>query len=66
MPTPVRWLASLIFIAQMYLAMVIVALVFAIPAIISRNGAFAAVHLSSNLTPEGSKPWNAPSPSPQQ
>ena len=48
MPTPVRWLASLIFIAQMYLAMVIVALVFAIPAIISRNGAFAAVHAFSN------------------
>ncbi len=48
MPTPIRWLLSLIFIAQMYLAMLVCALVFAIPAIISRNGAFAAVHSYSN------------------
>lgn len=44
MPTPLRWLLSLIFIVQMYLAMAVVALVFAIPAVISRKGAFAAVH----------------------
>ncbi len=48
MPTWVRWFLSLIFIIQMYLAMLIVALVFAIPAIISRNGAFGAVHAFSN------------------
>ncbi len=48
MPNPLRWLLSLIFIAQMYLAMLVCALVFAIPAIISRNGAFAAVHSYSN------------------
>jgi 1-acyl-sn-glycerol-3-phosphate acyltransferase len=48
MPTPVRWLLSLIFIIQMYLAMLIFALVFAVPAIISRRGAFAAVHAYSN------------------
>lgn len=44
MPKPLRWVLSLIFIAQMYLAMVVCALVFAIPAILSREGAFAGVH----------------------
>lgn len=44
MPTPIRWLLSLIFIAQMYLMMVLAALIFAIPAIVSRRGAFAGVH----------------------
>jgi 1-acyl-sn-glycerol-3-phosphate acyltransferase len=48
MPTPIRWLLSLIFVAQMYLAMLVFALIFAIPAILSRNGAFAAVHAYSN------------------
>ncbi len=48
MPTPLRWLLSLIFVVQMYLAMVICALIFAIPAIISRRGAFAAVYAYSN------------------
>ena len=48
MPTPIRWLLSLIFIAQMYFMMLVVALIFAIPAIISRRGAFAAVHFYSN------------------
>lgn len=48
MPTPIRWLLSLVFIVQMYLAMLVCALVFAIPAIISRRGAFAAVHFYSN------------------
>ena len=47
MPTPIRWLLSLIFIIQMYLMMFVVAVVFAIPAIISRRGAFAAVHCFS-------------------
>ena len=47
MPLPLRWILSLIFIIQMYLAMVIAALIFAIPALISRNGAFAAVHAYS-------------------
>ncbi len=39
-----RWILSLIFLAQMYLMMAIVAVVFAVPAIVSRKGAFAAVH----------------------
>lgn len=48
MPTPLRWLLSLIFIVQMYLAMVVLALVFAIPAILSRDMAFTAVHVFCN------------------
>ena len=48
MPMPVRYVMSLIFIAQMYLVMVAAALVFAIPALISRNGAFAGVHFYCN------------------
>ena len=42
---PLRWTLSLIFITQMYLAMAIIALAFAIPSILSRNMAFAAVHV---------------------
>ena len=44
MPTPIRWTLSLIFVIQMYLAMAIAAIVFAIPAILSRNMAFVGVH----------------------
>ena len=44
MPKPLRWLLSLIFILQMYLAMALMALAFAIPAILSRDMAFVAVH----------------------
>ena len=44
MPKPLRWLLSLIFILQMYLAMALLALAFAIPAILSRDMAFVAVH----------------------
>ncbi len=41
---PLRWILSLIFLGQMYLMMAVVAVVFAIPALISRKAAFAAVH----------------------
>lgn len=41
---PFRWILSLVFIVQMYLAMVVLALAFAIPAILSREGAWAAIH----------------------
>ena len=41
---PLRWILSLIFLVQMYGMMAVVAVVFAIPALISRKGAFAAVH----------------------
>ncbi|MEO8240789.1 MAG: lysophospholipid acyltransferase family protein [bacterium] len=44
MPIPIRWLLSLIFITQMYLAMAVCAIVFAIPSILSRNMAFTGVH----------------------
>ncbi len=44
MPKPLRLILSVIFIVQMYLAMALLALVFFIPAIISRNGAYAGVH----------------------
>lgn len=44
MPKPIRWLLSLIFVVQMYLMMAVAAVVFAVPALISRQGAFAAVH----------------------
>jgi len=40
-----RWLLSLIFVVQMYLAMVVLAVAFAIPALLSRDWAFRAVHL---------------------
>ena len=39
-----RWLMSLIFIIQMYLMMVVLAVIYVIPAIISRNGALAGIH----------------------
>ena len=44
MRKPLRWILSVIFIAQMYLAMALTAITFAIPAILSRDMAFAAVH----------------------
>lgn len=44
MKNPIRWLLSLLFIAQMYLAMLVLAIVFLIPAILSRDGAWAGVH----------------------
>ena len=44
MRKPLRWTLSVIFIAQMYLAMALTAIAFAIPAILSRDMAFAAVH----------------------
>lgn len=40
-----RWLLSLVFVVQMYLAMVVLAVTFAIPALLSRDWAFRAVHL---------------------
>ena len=48
MPTPLRWILSLIFIVQMYLMMAILAVIFAIPSLISRNMAFAGVHTYCN------------------
>lgn len=39
----VQWLRSLIFVGQMYLAMFLVGLAFAIPALLSREGAILAV-----------------------
>lgn len=44
MPHSLRWLLSLIFIIQMYLSMTLLALAFAIPAILSRDMAFLAIH----------------------
>lgn len=44
MRNPLQWALSTIFIAQMYLAMGVAALVFAIPAMISREAAVAGVH----------------------
>lgn len=40
--TPIRWLFSLIFIVQMYIAMAVIALVFAPWALVSRHGARVA------------------------
>lgn len=42
--TPIRWLFSLIFVVQMYLAMAVMALAFAPWALFSRRGAYAAMH----------------------
>ena len=42
--TPIRWLLSLIFIIQMYLAMAVLALLFAPWALFSRRGAYMAMH----------------------
>ncbi|MBC2834906.1 lysophospholipid acyltransferase family protein [Paragemmobacter straminiformis] len=44
MTNPVRWLLSLLFIAQMYLAMLVLAVVYLVPALVSRSGAWAGVH----------------------
>jgi 1-acyl-sn-glycerol-3-phosphate acyltransferase len=40
--TPIRWLLSLVFVVQMYLAMAILAIIFAPWALVSRQGARAA------------------------
>ena len=48
MPKPLRWLMSVIFIAQMYLMMALAAAAFAIPALISREMAFAGVRFYCN------------------
>lgn len=48
MPKPLRWLMSLIFVTQMYLMMALAAIAFAIPALLSRNMAFAGVHFYCN------------------
>ncbi|MCU0903901.1 MAG: 1-acyl-sn-glycerol-3-phosphate acyltransferase [Tabrizicola sp.] len=42
--TPIRWLLSLVFIIQMYLAMAVLAVVFAPWALFSRRGAYVAMH----------------------
>ena len=42
--TPIRWLLSLVFVIQMYLAMAVLALVFAPWALFSRKGAYVAMH----------------------
>jgi 1-acyl-sn-glycerol-3-phosphate acyltransferase len=42
MPTPLRWILSLIFIVQMYLAMAVIAVAFAPWALVSRKGARVA------------------------
>lgn len=39
-----RWILSLVFIIQMYVALAVVSFGFAIPALISRRAAFAAIH----------------------
>lgn len=44
MPKPLRWLLSLVFIIQMYLAMAVVAITYLPYALITRDGAFAACH----------------------
>lgn len=44
MPTPIRWVLSLIFVVQMYLAMAVLAVVFAPFALFSRTAAFMACH----------------------
>lgn len=42
--TPIRWLLSLLFIIQMYLAMAVLAVAFAPWALVSRRGAYTAMH----------------------
>ena len=42
--TPIRWLLSLVFVIQMYLAMAVLAVVFAPWALFSRRGAYMAMH----------------------
>jgi 1-acyl-sn-glycerol-3-phosphate acyltransferase len=48
MPNPLRWLLSVLFITQMYAMMALAALVFAIPAILSRDMAFTGVRFYCN------------------
>lgn len=45
---PIRWILSLFFIVQMYLAMVVFAFAYAIPSIFSRRGAWAGIHAYCN------------------
>lgn len=45
MPHPLRWLLSLIFVIQMYLAMAVIAVVFAPFALLSRDHAVKACHV---------------------
>lgn len=42
MPTPVRWVISLVFVIQIYFAMLVLGIVFAPYAVFSREGAFMA------------------------
>ncbi|MCE8006875.1 lysophospholipid acyltransferase family protein [Aestuariivita sp.] len=42
MPHPLRWVISLVFVIQIYLAMLVIGLIFAPYALISREGAFKA------------------------
>lgn len=42
--TPIRWLLSLVFVIQMYLAMGVLAVIFAPWALFSRRGAYMAMH----------------------
>ncbi|MBK8440630.1 MAG: 1-acyl-sn-glycerol-3-phosphate acyltransferase [Rhodobacter sp.] len=42
--TAIRWVLSLIFVIQMYLALAVIGIVFFPWALVSRNGAFAAAH----------------------
>lgn len=44
MTHPIRWLLSLVFIVQMYVAMLVLALAYAIPSVLSRDGAWAGIH----------------------
>jgi 1-acyl-sn-glycerol-3-phosphate acyltransferase len=44
MPFPLQWLLSLVFIIQMYLAMVVLAVIFTPFAIFSRDAAYLAMH----------------------
>ncbi|PTQ73440.1 lysophospholipid acyltransferase family protein [Celeribacter persicus] len=48
MPYPIQWILSLIFVIQMYLAMVVLAIVFTPLAILKRDWAFKAAHSYSH------------------
>ncbi|NHX27571.1 1-acyl-sn-glycerol-3-phosphate acyltransferase, partial [Escherichia coli] len=39
-----RWLRSLMFVGQMYLMMLVIGLIYTVPALASRDGAFRAIH----------------------
>ena len=60
MPKPLQWLLSLIFIVQMYLAMAVVAITFAIPALISRELAVAGVHAFCRWVVWSARLWLLP------